>query len=555
MVIAPSLLMESIQIFTFASTYQNLHVMFRSKFWVFIFLWGQFHISTFAQPNRRADSIFRVYLSHPQDTMRILALSQLAFEVNDKRPDSTVTLANEVLEKSKQLDFATGIALGYLRLGLGLNSLGRYPEALDSYYQAMTVYHTQGNERGQAAVLNNMAVTYSNLGNFPMSLSSSLECLALREKLQLRNGVAMSNLNIGQTYLKLRKDTLALEHLAKSLRMFEELKDSVAVAGALISLGVAHQSLGDYKNAWLFQTRGLQLSRKVKDRLRESYALNNLGDILYQQGRYAEAIAYFEQSIEIKRQRQDIWGLCYSLNGLALAYQKLGDYDQSTRFAKMGLFESERIKAPLESKMLNETLAETSRRNGNYRDAFLYSDIAHRISDSLFTLEKSKAIANMEIYAKLREKDRQLLQIEQEREMAEKQKQYNSIIAALGFLCFSVVSVFTFFVVSNLKKVRQQKLQIEDLNKNLEHTVQQRTAALNERNQQLEQYAFFNSHRLRSPVSRILGLCNLLKISKKESEWRDVLPRLNEAARELDHVVFTIQRLVEDRGMKSGSGN
>lgn len=527
--------------------------MVRSNSWLFFLACTAFCYASFAQDNRRADSLFQVYQTHPQDTMRILALGQFAFEMYNRNPDSTIALAKLVLQKSRERNFLNGIAIGYLRLGLGLTARGRYAEALDAYYEALAIYRARDNSRGQAAVLNNVAVTYANLGNFPMSLSSNLECLVLREALKDRNGIAMSHLNIGQTYLKLRKDSLALKHMAESLRMFEVLNNRVSMAGAMISLGAAYQNLGDYENAWEMQWQGLQLSQQLNDQLRESYALNNLGELLYRQGKFLAAVPYFEKSMEIKRTRQDTWGLCYSLNGLALVYQKLGDYERSLQFGKLGLLEAEKIKAPMESKMLHETLTETSRRNGNYHDAFVYAELAHRVSDSLFTLEKSKAIANMEIYLKLREKDRELLETKQAQELAEKQRKHNNMVTALIFLCFAVALVFAFYVAFTLKRVRAQKSQIESLNKNLENTVEQRTAALNERNQQLEQYAFFNSHRLRSPVSRILGLCNLLKISKAESEWRDVLPRLDEAARELDHVVFTIQRLVEDKGLDSGS--
>lgn len=527
--------------------------MVRNHAWLIFLACAAFSITSFGQQSRRTDSLFQVYQTHPQDTVRILALSQLAFEMYNKNPDSTVALARQVLQMSQKLNFTSGLALGYLRLGLGYNSLGRYAEAIDSYYEAIALYRAKGNARGQAAVLNNLAVSYSNLGNFPMSLSTNLECLALREDLQDRNGIAMSHLNIGQTYLKLRRDTLALKHIGESLEMFEALNSRTSMAGAMISLGSVYQTLGDYENAWRVQWEGFQLSQQINDPLRESYALNNLGEILYRQGKLKEAIPYFEKSIEIKKRRQDGWGLCYSLNGLALVYQKLGDYDASMRFGKLGLQESQRIKAPLESKMLHETLTETSRRAGNFRDAFMYAEMAHRVSDSLFTMEKSKAIANMEIYLKLREKDRELLEARQAQELAERQRRYNYMLAALIFLCFAVALVFAFYVAMNLRKVRQQNAQIDSLNKNLEDTVQQRTAALNERNHQLEQYAFFNSHRLRSPVSRILGLCHVLQISKAESEWRDVLPRLDEAARELDSVVFTIQRLVEERDAKPGS--
>ncbi|MCZ8071124.1 MAG: histidine kinase dimerization/phospho-acceptor domain-containing protein [Bacteroidota bacterium] len=106
--------------------------------------------------------------------------------------------------------------------------------------------------------------------------------------------------------------------------------------------------------------------------------------------------------------------------------------------------------------------------------------------------------------------------------------------------------VFSIYVTISLRKARKQKIEIELLNTHLERIVEQRTVKLNERNRQLERYAFLNAHRLRSPVAAILGLCNLLKLSNSESEWKEVLPRLDNSVHELDKIVFEIQRMVDE---------
>ena len=50
------------------------------------------------------------------------------------------------------------------------------------------------------------------------------------------------------------------------------------------------------------------------------------------------------------------------------------------------------------------------------------------------------------------------------------------------------------------------------LNESLEITVKRRTSELETQNKQLTEYAFINSHILRAPLARVLGLANLISL-------------------------------------------
>jgi len=83
-------------------------------------------------------------------------------------------------------------------------------------------------------------------------------------------------------------------------------------------------------------------------------------------------------------------------------------------------------------------------------------------------------------------------------------------------------------------------------NQNLEAEVAKRTQELLDYNQQLEQFAFISAHNLRSPVARILGLGQLLDLTKgKENERNEIYPRLVQTTRELDGVVRDLNTILE----------
>jgi hypothetical protein len=87
-----------------------------------------------------------------------------------------------------------------------------------------------------------------------------------------------------------------------------------------------------------------------------------------------------------------------------------------------------------------------------------------------------------------------------------------------------------------------------ELNEVLEHRVTERTVELTSRNKILSDYAHMNAHLLRTPVTRIMGLIDLLRITEDPEEKKKVHEILLASAEDLDKVVRSINdRLAEPR--------
>jgi signal transduction histidine kinase len=98
-------------------------------------------------------------------------------------------------------------------------------------------------------------------------------------------------------------------------------------------------------------------------------------------------------------------------------------------------------------------------------------------------------------------------------------------------------------------EILAQAEEINGINENLENIVRERTAELEKKNKALEEYAFINAHKLRSPVASILGLINLMKKVQTTDQGKDVLEHLEISAEKLDDVVTSITKAIE-RGDK-----
>ena len=107
---------------------------------------------------------------------------------------------------------------------------------------------------------------------------------------------------------------------------------------------------------------------------------------------------------------------------------------------------------------------------------------------------------------------------------------YLSISSGIVFELIVTALISTLFVVNHNTQIR--------LKANLK--------ILEQRNQQLSNYAYINSHFLRAPLARLLGLANLLRLRTDENPCPEMVDRFQGACKELDEVVRSISETLYD---------
>lgn len=98
--------------------------------------------------------------------------------------------------------------------------------------------------------------------------------------------------------------------------------------------------------------------------------------------------------------------------------------------------------------------------------------------------------------------------------------------------------------ISN-EEIQKQAEEIKTINESLEEQVRKRTAELEKKNIALEEYAFINAHKLRSPLASILGLVNLMKKSESPDDLKHLTIMLEDSANKLDDIVGSITKAIE----------
>lgn len=101
-------------------------------------------------------------------------------------------------------------------------------------------------------------------------------------------------------------------------------------------------------------------------------------------------------------------------------------------------------------------------------------------------------------------------------------------------------------ILEQNKKLVSYADEIKLINQSLEDRVAERTAALHEQNKQLTEYAFVNAHLLRGPLSRILGLAEVIRQTQSREELIKFVELLDVSTKELDAIVHRITDILNE---------
>jgi signal transduction histidine kinase len=101
-----------------------------------------------------------------------------------------------------------------------------------------------------------------------------------------------------------------------------------------------------------------------------------------------------------------------------------------------------------------------------------------------------------------------------------------------------------------VKELNAANEELKTVNNHLDEQVLERTQTLENRNIQLSGYAFVNSHLLRAPLARILGLASILKDeSTSQSKENILMDKMIQSCDELDKIIHLMGKIVTEESI------
>jgi tetratricopeptide (TPR) repeat protein len=320
-------------------------------------------------------------------------------------------LAQSQLEEAgellQEIADSTGLANVYLRLASVQVNMDKLDEAMLSSMKCYAISKGLNDLKNQAYALNQMSVIHTKIGNTQKGISMANQAIEISKKAELKFIEFQALNNLGILYKNDKQYPEALLAYDRGEELAKELNFERGVMGLAANRGILFNLMGQYVKAKAELQRALRLEKKFNMLVAKADIKINLGNSLYALGEHKKALVEIKDGIVLAKQIQ------------SLELQENGHEIASKIYLKIGL----------PARALEEMMAYQA------------------VHDSIFKLEKSKQIEELQTQYETEKKDAEIRDLTQTNEL--NRWRIWALVAGLIAL-----AVFAYFIVQKRKKDR-----------------------------------------------------------------------------------------------------
>jgi signal transduction histidine kinase/CheY-like chemotaxis protein len=367
----------------------------------------------------------------------------------------------------------------------------------------------------------------------------------------------------------------AFDAFQKALSFANQLNDKLLIAYSLNNLGIAYKVYGQYDKALGFYKQSLDLKKEFGDERTIANSLGNIGEIYLLKQDYETARKYFGEVDEISKKSKDKYTITVNLINYGKIYRETNNY--SSAFDSYNKALDIALSSQF-NELVKDIYFELSllyENSGNQKLALSHYKKYTEIKDSLVNEKKNRLIVQMDAAFQLEkaQKENEMLRYKSnlDQTVLDNNKTFSTHL--IGFLILLFIALFFIFMklkdYSKRKKLVQEKNyeiekaneELRTLNNELEKHVTDRTYALTHEIAKKEEMlvtlhaalketeqanklkdAFLSNinHEIRTPLSAIIGLTEVLKGKITTPEYQNYLDGISQSSNRLHSLLNNI---------------
>ncbi len=474
-----------------------------------------------AQDKTVLDSLNKVQAKAKHDTTKVLVLNEISQEYINHNPDTVWLFAKEMQQLSEKSSFKRGQVLSCSLQGIVYFIQGKKKESIQTLQKGIRIAETSPQKKNLALpIYGTLGNIYFIEGNHPLALEYMQKTLKGYEILGNEQGMAVLLSNMGHLYFTEKEYQKALKFYQKSLKLHQKFQDTQGIVHALEGIGVSYNKLEKFDTALHYYQTALDKANSLSE-ARQAQMKALIGFAHLGKNDYAQAQKYFEESLKVQRDKSLPVQLFNNLDGLAQLHIKIKNYPKAIQYAEEGLSIAQKYQHLFFVQEFSKHLSIAHKAQNSFEKALEYHELFQQTTDSLFSVEKSKAIANLEAKVEIENKEKEIKILNQKQKFLKKEKELQQYILYVVLAGLASVLVFAYFTFRSRQKERKtnklvskQKGEIQQINEELifsNKTLNQQSQELKTLNDAKDKIFAIIGHDLRSPVNSLYGLLSLLK--------------------------------------------
>lgn len=354
--------------------------------------------------------------------------------------------------------------------------------------------------RMDIGLMQNLAVVYNNLGQKEISFDYYLDVIERAKQLQDTAILTVAYNNIGQAYNAEFQLDRAQYYLEKSLDLAKSQNNKTDIYRAHLNYANVLSNQEKYVEALEHYEIAEKLFNELRPNAPPAIILHNKGSTLAKLGRYQEAEDMLNTSLQLCIDNGINEGMYHNYLVLGNMYLELRRYEEAINNLRHAVDLAQNNPSISSQVSANEALHKAYAEAGQYEQAYETFKTFKAYSDSLSDINKERELSGAENRIELNRQNEinQLLEEKQSQQEQKIRNQYYLIAAA-----FIIILLIVALWLLDRKRTHEKEKLVREL--------QERKNELEELNKAKDRVFAIVSHDLRSPLTSVQGVLELVK--------------------------------------------
>jgi len=354
----------------------------------------------------------------------------------------------------ESIDNKKGITLVNNKLGWLYILKGNYGDAIIYANKALQNENISSFEKSSA--YNTSAAAYQYLGDYQKALKLYYKALESFEKENSKKGIATMYNNMAAIYNAMGENTKALDLYKKSEKLFLEIGNEMTRPSCLSNIGSVYLLESQYDSAEYYFKEAYKLHSENNNKIEIARVQSNMGQLYLNNKLFVKAEVSIQAAIDIFKATKNGTNLsiCHILRA-DLLFQK-GSIKEAISEIKTSLVYATSATSNNQTIECYEKLAKYYGESKKSDSAFHFLKLHTLLKDSLFTIEKAKALDNLAIVYETEKKERKIELLEKDKEI----RSFRTYILGIIVLIVIILSLAGFYVFALRIKSSKQKLSL-----------------------------------------------------------------------------------------------
>jgi signal transduction histidine kinase/Tfp pilus assembly protein PilF len=434
---------------------------------------------------------------------KIGVYSKIIIYYSDKNPDSVNWYAEKALDLSSSQNYDLGTAKILNQLSVIDEKQGRVELSRERALKALGIFRKLKDLKGAAETIHNLGTVEASKGNYNIAIKYFIDALKVYDSVKDNHGLLLNYMNLGNIYVQTNDTANAWKYFGMAETISKNTQFSDATVFLHNIIGVMYDGEGKKDTALQIFRQALKESDKPEFFSSHAECLLYLGEYYQENNQTDSAFLYLEQGLKtsIKNNLPEMQS--NFLMEIARILEK-SDPDSAMNYLERAKKLAETLHSKVFLSGIYDEIASLLERQGKFKEALYAMREKQKLTDSVFSIEKTRDIANISSSWQL-ETNQQIKELEVLIKHNARQRHELELIASILIIFLLAI----FFYWGKSKKLNKQLA--------IQHK------QLEEINSMKDKLFSVIGHDLRGPIARIPAMIEIIEDEATTEEDRKFL--------------------------------